>query len=76
MNVTNTPAETISVVVNGEWREVPPEHSVATLLDWLNIASDRVAVELNKELVRKRDWSNASVTRGARIEIVEFVGGG
>jgi thiamine biosynthesis protein ThiS len=68
--------ETISVVINGESREVPANQCLAALLDWLSIASDRVAVELNKSIVRKRDWAAAQVANGARIEIVEFVGGG
>lgn len=67
---------TIEILINGERREVPSESCVASLLDWLKIPQDRVAVELNKSIVRKRDWAQALVLRGARIEIVEFVGGG
>jgi thiamine biosynthesis protein ThiS len=33
-------------------------------------------VELNKTIVRKREWCNAAVPPGAKLEIVEFVGGG
>jgi thiamine biosynthesis protein ThiS len=66
----------ISVSINGETRSVPLGRSVKDLLASLNISSDRVAVELNKAIVRKRDWEEASITNGAQIEIVEFVGGG
>jgi sulfur carrier protein len=66
----------IDVSINGELRQVPPGRSVAALLQWLELPSERVAVELNKDLVRKRDWTATIVTAGARIEIVEFVGGG
>ena len=66
----------IEVLVNGERREVPPNQSVSALLAWLQIPSDRVAVELNKDLVRKRDWSQTMVLPASQIEIVEFVGGG
>jgi thiamine biosynthesis protein ThiS len=66
----------ISVSVNGQTRSVPPGRSVKDLLASLHISSDRVAVELNKAIVRKRDWDEAVVTSGAQIEIVEFVGGG
>ncbi len=68
--------ETIEILINGERREVPSACCVASLLDWLRIPQDRVAVELNKSIVRKRDWAEAVVLGGARIEIVEFVGGG
>ncbi len=66
----------IQVTINGESKTVPPQQSVAALLDWLAIESDRVAVELNKSLVRKRDWQQTQVSSGSEIEIVEFVGGG
>ncbi len=68
--------ETINVLINGESREVPANQCVAALLDWLSVPSDRVAIEMNKSIVRKRDWGAAEVASGARIEIVEFVGGG
>lgn len=69
-------APLIEVTVNGEPKRVPSGESVAALLDSLDIASDRVAVELNKSIVRKRDWQQTTVPNGSAIEIVEFVGGG
>lgn len=73
----NTPEpELCTVWVNGEPREIAPGESISTLLDRLKIPPDRVAVELNKLIVRKRDWECTTVSDGSRIEIVEFVGGG
>ena len=69
-------AESIEVEVNGEARRVPPGQSVQGLLAWLEVPFERVAVELNKSIVRKRDWAATQVESGARVEIVEFVGGG
>jgi sulfur carrier protein len=66
----------IAVWVNGEPKEVPAGQSIAELLDVLEVARDRVAVELNKCLVRRRDWQQTAVTPGSYVEIVEFVGGG
>ena len=66
----------INIHVNGSSREVPDGQTVASLLDWLRISSDRVAVELNKMIVRKRDWERTSVLDGSEVEVVEFVGGG
>jgi sulfur carrier protein len=66
----------ISVSVNGHPREIPSGQTVAQLLDFLGIAGDRVAVELNKSIVRKRDWQQTAVAPGSYVEIVEFVGGG
>lgn len=66
----------IEVTVNGEPRRLPSGHSVAQILEDLAIVPERVAVEMNGTIVRKRDWPAAIVARGARLEIVEFVGGG
>ena len=68
--------QAIPILVNGERFEVPSGSNITNLLKFLKIAPDRVAVELNKTLVRKRDWEATSVTSGAQLEVVEFVGGG
>jgi thiamine biosynthesis protein ThiS len=67
---------TFDIHVNGQPHRIPPGLSVATLLAYLEIRPDRVAVELNKTLIRKRDWHQTPVESQARLEIVEFVGGG
>lgn len=66
----------VPITINGEIKAVPANLSVGELLHWLEVASDRVAVELNRSIVRKRDWQQAVVTAGSHLEIVEFVGGG
>ncbi len=68
--------EPIEILVNGEQRRVPPGASVDALLAFLELPLDRVAVELNKTLIRKRDWSATTISQGSQVEIVEFVGGG
>jgi thiamine biosynthesis protein ThiS len=64
------------ISVNGERKRVPVPLSVADLLTHLGVSADRVAIELNREIVRKRDWQATQVSVGAQVEIVEFVGGG
>jgi sulfur carrier protein len=66
----------ISIVLNGQPAEVPPGLSISALLDYLAIEPSRVAVELNRQIVRKPAWAGTQVQNGARIEIVQFVGGG
>ncbi|HZS56659.1 MAG TPA: sulfur carrier protein ThiS [Bryobacteraceae bacterium] len=68
--------DSIEIVVNGERKSVPADLSVSELLNALEVAADRVAVELNKSIVRKRDWGKTPVPNGSQIEIVQFVGGG
>ena len=66
----------MAITVNGERQELSSADSIFTLLKALGLPAERVAVELNKVLVRKRDWNTTAVPDGAHLEIVEFVGGG
>ncbi|MBV9155571.1 MAG: sulfur carrier protein ThiS [Acidobacteriaceae bacterium] len=45
----------MTVYVNGHAQNIPPNQSIATLIESLDVPSDRVAVELNRSIVRKRD---------------------
>ena len=66
----------IEIVVNGEPRTVPEGLTVAGLLARLELDPARVAVELDRSIVRKPHWDSTPVAGGARLEIVQFVGGG
>jgi sulfur carrier protein len=68
--------KTIQVVLNGEQRSVPAGLTVDRLLAFLEMNASRVAVELDRAIVRKSDWHTAEVRDGAQIEVVWFVGGG
>ena len=66
----------IRIVVNGESRQVPSGSTIAALLRLLEINPERVAVELNREIVRRPDWPSTEVPADSELEIVHFVGGG
>jgi sulfur carrier protein len=66
----------IDIRINGAPRQVLANQPLTALLDQLEIASERVAIELNRSIVRKRDWPATIVPPDAQLEIVEFVGGG
>ena len=66
----------IPISLNGESREVPPNLSLESLLTWLNLPADRVAVERNLEIVPRRLWAATTIMAGDRLEVVHFVGGG
>ncbi|MBY0504639.1 MAG: sulfur carrier protein ThiS [Bryobacteraceae bacterium] len=68
--------KTIWVVLNGERREVPEGLTIATFLSHLGLPEGRVAVELDRQIVRKTDWNSKLVAEGAQVEVVHFVGGG
>ena len=50
--------------------------TLVALIESLSMKSDRVAVELNREIVPRDRWSQTPLKDGDRLEIVHFVGGG
>lgn len=66
----------IQVSVNDEVRSLPEGTSLDALVRLLGLAEDRVAVEHNREVVRRNRWPEVRLGNGDRVEIVQFVGGG
>lgn len=66
----------IKIQLNGETREVPEELSLMALLEWMNLPTDRVAVERNLEIVPRSRWAETLIHADDRLEVVHFVGGG
>ena len=64
------------VYVNGEPRELNRPLMLVELVTELDLPPERIAVELNRVVVRRRDWSATTLNDEDRIEIVHFVGGG
>ena len=64
------------VYVNGESKELFGPVSLAELITQLELPAARIAVELNRFVVRRGDWSTTMVQDEDRLEIVHFVGGG
>jgi thiamine biosynthesis protein ThiS len=62
--------------LNGEQREFPDGLTVAALVAQLGMKPDRVAVELNLEIVPRARWESTMLKDGDRLEVVHFVGGG
>lgn len=65
----------IEIVVNGEPRAIAAGADVTRLLAELGLGGRPVAVEINRDLVPRAEWSRALVA-GDRVEVVAFVGGG
>ena len=66
----------MKVFVNGESRDLSGTPSLAELITQLELPATRIAVELNREVVRRDDWSGTMLNEDDRVEIVHFVGGG
>jgi sulfur carrier protein len=71
----------MNLYINGEehpFADPPPpaQFTLAALIESLSMKSDRVAVELNRDIVPRNRWPETLLKDGDRLEIVHFVGGG
>ena len=68
--------ESIQIQVNGESRPWRAGATVGELLRELDITSERVAVELNLEILDRKEFDRRGIEDGDRLEIHSFIGGG
>ena len=66
----------LALTVNGEPRTMPAGSTVADLVAALGCKPTQVAVERNREIVRRADHAAVRLADGDRIEVVTFFGGG
>jgi sulfur carrier protein len=64
------------IMVNGERRTAAEGQTILDLLEQLQIEPARVAVEMDRRIVKQPLWRETALKPGARLEIVQFVGGG
>lgn len=68
--------DSVTIILNGEKKEVPDQLTISGLLEHLNIQHQRVAVELNEHIVKKDTYAVTAVNEGDALEVVSFMGGG
>lgn len=66
----------MTLTINGEAREFTSISTLSDLIAQLGMKPDRVAVELNRDLIRRDRWDETKLSSGDKLEIVHFVGGG
>ncbi len=69
----------LTVILNGQSRNfdsLPQPVSLEQLIGELGLKGDRVAVEVNGEIVPRSGWVEMVVKEGDKLEVVHFVGGG
>jgi len=69
----------MNLQINGEERdfgEVSSPFTLAALVEILGMKADRVAIELNRDIVPRDRWADTPLKDGDRLEVVHFVGGG
>jgi thiamine biosynthesis protein ThiS len=76
----NNPREVLSkqiqVTINGEKHSPDAGSTLTDVLRQLGLEPERVAIELDRSIVKRERWHATTVADGAEIEIVQFVGGG
>ena len=72
MNIKNK----IKITVNGKQMQIIPKFSLKSLIIKLKMPLNKIAIELNKEIIDKRKISKTQLKKGDKIEIVHFIGGG
>lgn len=66
----------MQVQINGETKSIRENSSLADLVNELSLPAARIAIELNRQVVRRDAWAATALNENDRIEIVHFVGGG
>ena len=64
------------ILINGEGKECEEGISLSALIELLELQPQRIAIELNREVIRRADWKSTVLRNEDRLEIVHFVGGG
>jgi sulfur carrier protein len=65
----------MNLIINGE-TQPSSAATLGALVESLGMKPDRVAIELNREIVPREKWPQTPLQEGDRLEIVHFVGGG
>jgi len=65
----------MQITVNGDARDIPEGETVRSLIARYNLTVDKVAIELNRRLLRSEKYDTI-LQNGDQVEIVTFVGGG
>ena len=68
--------EKMNIRLNGETYSVPPGTTLLDVVKRLSLREDQVAVERNREVVRRAELHRTLIHEGDRVEVVHFVGGG
>ena len=66
----------IKIKLNGKVKSISDNYSVSDLVKNLKIPMKKVAIELNQEIIDKKNISKINLKKNDKIEIVHFIGGG
>ena len=64
------------IQLNGDPYEINDGTNLNALLNKLKIQKNKVAIEVNGEIIEKNKYTNLILNKGDKVEIVQFIGGG
>ena len=66
----------MNIIVNGDDKNIADGVFISDLISELGLQAERLAVEVNRRIVRRAEWPSTTLKEGDKVEIVHFVGGG
>ena len=66
----------MEIFVNGERRAIAAGSTILDLVRELELDPARLAIELDRQIVKRAEWPARELRASATLEIVQFVGGG
>jgi len=66
----------MQILLNGEVREIHTGCNLNTLLEELQLQKQRLAIEVNQEIIPRSEFANFILSSDDNVEIVRAVGGG
>ncbi|MDJ0807127.1 MAG: sulfur carrier protein ThiS [Gammaproteobacteria bacterium] len=66
----------MQIYVNGEEKQIPEATDMAALIELMQLTGQRIAVEINEELVPRSTFNDHRLQENDRVEIIQAVGGG
>ena len=66
----------IKIKINGKIKSINQDSTISVVLKNLKIPLNKVAIELNEEIIDKKQSGKIKLKKNDKIEIVHFIGGG
>ena len=66
----------IKIKINGKIKSITQDSNLSVVLKYLKIPLNKVAIELNEEIIDKKKINKIKLKKNDKIEIVHFIGGG
>ena len=66
----------IKIKINGKIKSIIQDSNLSMVLKNLKIPLNKVAIELNEEIIDKKNINKIKLNKNDKIEIVHFIGGG